>query len=148
MVLHKLVRRNYCEKSHGEYQIWKYPFFLRRDDSIMSEYLWNETNIAFIWPNSLYNPFKACVHYFLSIISHQVIVLQKLWTMFFISSKKLFSFLGYSNFCNFSHSFPYFPDSKGQMEVEQFMMSWAGLHKFAIVIFGITRKLLYITPSN
>ena len=43
--------------------------------------------------------------------------------MFFISSKKLFSFSGYSNFCCFFSSFPYFPDSKGQAEVEQFMMS-------------------------
>ena len=30
---------------------------------------------------------------------HQVIVLQKLWKMIFISSKKLFSFSRYSNFC-------------------------------------------------
>ena len=36
----------------------------------------------------------------------------------FISSKKLFSFSRYSNFCNFLSSFPLFPDSKGQMEVE------------------------------
>ena len=35
-----------------------------------------------------------------------MIALQKLWKMFFISSKKLFSFSRYSNFCNF---FPYFP---------------------------------------
>ena len=28
------------------------------------------------------------------------------------------------------------------------MMSWIGLHKFAGVIFGITQKPLYITPSN
>ena len=28
------------------------------------------------------------------------------------------------------------------------MMSCTGLHKFAGVIFGITRKPLYITPSN
>ena len=30
---------------------------------------------------------------------HQMIVLQKLWKMLFISSKKLFSFSRYSNFC-------------------------------------------------
>ena len=30
-------------------------------------------------------------------IFHQIIALQKLWTMFFISSKKLFSFSRYSN---------------------------------------------------
>ena len=35
-----------------------------------------------------------------------------------ISSKKLFSFSRYSNFCKFFPSFPRFPDSKGQMEVE------------------------------
>ena len=32
-------------------------------------------------------------------ILHQTIGLQKLWKMFFISSKKLFSFSRYSNFC-------------------------------------------------
>ena len=63
--------------------------------------------------------------------------------MFFISSKKLFSFLRYSNFCNFFPSFPQFPDSKGQMEVKLFM-SRIDLHKLADVIFGITRKPLYI----
>ena len=35
-----------------------------------------------------------------------------------ISPKKLFSFSRYSDFCIFSSSFPQFPDSKGQMEVE------------------------------
>ena len=44
--------------------------------------------------------------------------LQKLWKMFFISSKKLFSFSRYSSFCNLFPSFPHSPDSKGQMEVE------------------------------
>ena len=32
-------------------------------------------------------------------IFHQMIALQKLWKMLFISSKKLFSFLRYLNFC-------------------------------------------------
>ena len=64
-----------------------------------------------------------------------------------ISPKKLFSFSRYSNFCNFTSSFPCFPYSKEQMEVEQFM-SWIGLHKFAGVNFGTTQELLYITPSN
>ena len=49
---------------------------------------------------------------------HQMIALQKLWKMFFISSKKLFSFSRYSNFYNFSPSFPHFPDSKEHTEVE------------------------------
>ena len=34
-------------------------------------------------------------------IFHQIIALQKLWKMFFISSKKLFWFSRYSNFCIF-----------------------------------------------
>ena len=46
-------------------------------------------------------------------IFDQMIGLQKLWKMFFISSKKLFLFSRYSNFCNFFPSFPHFPDSKG-----------------------------------
>ena len=33
-------------------------------------------------------------------IFHQMIALQKLWKMLFTSSKKLFSFSRYSNFCN------------------------------------------------
>ena len=66
---------------------------------------------------------------------------QKLWKKFFVSSKKLF-------FCNFSSYFPLFLDSKGQIEVDQFMMSWIGLHKFEGIIFGITQKHFYITPSN
>ena len=39
-------------------------------------------------------------------IFHQIIAIQKLWKMFFISSKKLFSFSRYSNFCIFA--FPSF----------------------------------------
>ena len=94
--------------------------------------------------------FKACVCYFFIIFLffHQMIALQKLRKVFFISSKKLFLYSRYSNFCNFFPSFPHFPDSKGQMEVEQFMMSWIGLHKLVGVVFGITQKQLYITPSN
>ena len=63
---------------------------------------------------------KACVRYFLSnfCFFHQMIALQKLWKMLFISSKKLFSFSRYPNICIFSSSFPLFADSKGQMEVE------------------------------
>ena len=74
--------------------------------------------------------------------------LPKLWKVFFISSKKLFSFWKYSNFCNFFPSFPHFPDKKGQVEVEQFVMSWIGLHKFADTIFEITQQPFYITSSN
>ena len=49
---------------------------------------------------------------------HQMIGLQKLWKMFFILSKKFFSFSRYSYFCNFLPSFSHFPDMKGQLEVE------------------------------
>ena len=43
---------------------------------------------------------KAYVHYFFYqiFIFNKIIALQKLWKMFFISSKKLFSFSRYSNF--------------------------------------------------
>ena len=61
---------------------------------------------------------KGCVCYFIKFLFfHQMIGLQKLWKMFFISSKKLFSFSRYSNFCNFPLPF-HCPDSNGQMEVE------------------------------
>ena len=43
--------------------------------------------------------FKTCAHYFL--FFQQMIAFQKLWTMVLISSKKLFSFSRYSNFCIF-----------------------------------------------
>ena len=58
---------------------------------------------------------KACVPYFLSnfLFFHQMIALQKLWQVFFISSKKLFSFSKYSNFYNFFSSSRFFPDTKG-----------------------------------
>ena len=42
----------------------------------------------------------------------------KIMKNIFISSEKLFWFSRYSNFCNIFPSFPHFPDSKGQMEVE------------------------------
>ena len=86
---------------------------------------------------------KACVNYFLSCIKflffHQMIAL------YFI--KKLFFFSRYSSFCSFSRPF-YFADSKGQMEMDLFMTSWIGLHKFADVIFGITERPLYVMLSN
>ena len=51
-------------------------------------------------------------------IFHQMIALQKLWKMFFISSKKLFSFSRYSHFCIFV--FPsFFPLSAIAWEVDQ-----------------------------
>ena len=58
--------------------------------------------------------FKAFYQFFF----HQLVGLQKLWKMLFISSKKLFSFSRDSNFCIFFPFIPQFPGSKGQMEVE------------------------------
>ena len=62
---------------------------------------------------------KACVRYFLSnfyfFTKWQPF---KNYEVFFISSKKLFSFLRYLNVCNFFPSFPHFRDTKGQMGVE------------------------------
>ena len=64
-------------------------------------------------------PLKLVSAFFIKFLFfHQNIALQKLWKMFFVSSKKLFSFSRYSDFCIFSSSFPHFPDSKRQMEVE------------------------------
>ena len=60
--------------------------------------------------------FKACVCYFLSICClfflHQM--MEKLWKMFFISSKSSFR----TRDIQFFSSFPHFLDSKGQVEVE------------------------------
>ena len=88
---------------------------------------------------------KASVRYFLSNFYFLTKWWEKLWEMFFISSKNLFSFSRYSDFFP---SFPHFPDSKGQMELEQFIMSWIDFHKFADVNFGAAEKLLYITSLN
>ena len=62
---------------------------------------------------------KACVHYFLqNLYISPNDNPSKTVKRFFISSKKLFLFSRYANVCNFSSSFPHFPDSKGQMGVE------------------------------
>ena len=45
---------------------------------------------------------------------HRMVAHQKLWKMFFISSKKLFLFSRYSNFCNFSLPFQTFQIQKGK----------------------------------
>ena len=60
---------------------------------------------------------------------HQMIALQKLWEMFFISSKKLSRF----------------KRTSGSRIIE---ISCIGLHRCVGVIFGITQKPLYVTPSN
>ena len=47
----------------------------------------------------IFHIFKLVSAFFIKIlILHQMIALQKLWKMFFISSKKLFSFARYSHF--------------------------------------------------
>ena len=75
---------------------------------------------AIFAPSSILNRVKACVHYFFIkfLFFHQMIGLQKLWKVFLISTKKFFSFSIYSNFCNFSSSFPHLPDLEEQIEVE------------------------------
>ena len=81
---------------------------------VFLQYL-TEENI-FIEVISLYNFFDIQFSFFIYLffrlklgsaifyqifIFHQMIALQKLWKMFFISSKNLFSFLRYLNFCIF-----------------------------------------------
>ena len=62
--------------------------------------LWSWSNKCDILKTQNICIFKDCVHYFYQIfIFHQMIALQKLWKMFFISTKKLFSFLRYSDIC-------------------------------------------------
>ena len=64
------------------------------------------------------------VYYLVSAIFYQIAIFSRndspLKTMknIFISSKMLFSFSRYLNFCNFFPSFPHFPHSKGRVEVE------------------------------
>ena len=76
---------------------------------------------------------------------HQMIALQKLWKMFSISSKNLFSFSRYSNFCIFFSTLSRFERTN---ESEIIYDVTKGLHKFADVIFGITQKPLCIIYSN
>ena len=57
----------------------------------------------------------STIFYFCTLL---LIAFQKLWKMLFISSKKLFSFWKYSNFCNILSPFPRFADAKGQLKLE------------------------------
>ena len=57
----------------------------------------------------------SAIFYFCTLL---LIAFQKLWKMLFISSKKLFSFWKYSNFCNILSPFPHFADAKGQLKLE------------------------------
>ena len=62
------------------------------------------------WSFFLLKPVSAIFINFL--LFHQMITFQNLRKMFFISSKKLFSFLRYSNFCLFSLPFHTFQTQK------------------------------------
>ena len=87
-----------------------------------------------VWTVCRFNPIKKrgwCFWWGVLILkstiwafSCQMVALQNLWKTFFISSKKLFSFLRYSNFCNIFPSVLHFPDSKGQVGVDLFTMAW------------------------
>ena len=71
-----------------------------------------------IWPIGMILLTLASVIFIKYLFFHQMVAFQKLWKMLFISSKKLFSFSRYSNFCDFFPSLPNFPDIKGEMKVE------------------------------
>ena len=73
---------------------------------------------------------------------HQMVALQKLLKSLLFCLKRSFCSWDIQIFVIFS--FPHFPDSKGQMNMEWFMMSWTGLHKLSNLIFRITQKPLYI----
>ena len=62
--------------------------------------------------------------------------------------KMFFWFLRYSNFYNFPPPCPMFQDLKCVVENIIIMTSWNGLHKLEIMIFGITRKPLWIKASK
>ena len=107
---------------------------------------WGELDLSVFLPEGKWVALKL-----VSAIFYQIFIFSpndspsKLWKMFFASSKKLFSFSRYSNFCILFPSFPHFPGSKS---TNGSMMSWIGLHKFEDLIFGITQTPFYITPSN
>ena len=73
---------------------------------------------------------------------HQMVALQKLLKSLLFCLKRSFCSWDIQIFVIFS--FPHFPDSKGQMNMEWFIMSWTGLHKLSNLIFRITQKPLYI----
>ena len=94
---------------------------------------WSYSNNAlWIWNNSskwitfsisfMKKQFKACVCYFL--FFHQMITFEKLWKMLFILSKKLFSFLRYSDFCEFFLSFPDFLIQKNKWRWDNLWCPW------------------------
>ena len=74
---------------------------------------------------------------------HQMIALQKLWKVILFLLKSFFHSQDIQTFVFFPFLSP-LCKHKTTMEVEWFMMSWIGLHKFPDVIFRITQKSLYI----
>ena len=54
---------------------------------------------------------------------HQMVALQKLSKSFLFQQKSSFRPRDFQIFLFFLPSFPHFPDSKGQMELEYFMIS-------------------------
>ena len=87
--------------------IWQHHSF----DSIIQKYLYRENKVVrYESTGQLFGPVLilqtmslklVSAMYYQIFIFDQMIALQKLWKMFFISSKKLFLFLRYSNFCIF-----------------------------------------------
>ena len=67
-------------------------------------------------------------------VFHQMIVLQKTWKMFFISSKKLFPFLRYSNLC--INVFPFF------LPVDHCFRDWFKINLKVYEIINCLNKIL------
>ena len=109
---------------------------------------WGKLSMVIENPLNYSNLTKACVPYFLSFFFfHQMIALQKLWKVILFLLKSFFHSQDIQTFVFFPFLSP-LCKHKTTMEVEWFMMSWIGLHKFPDVIFRITEKLLYITSPN
>ena len=104
------VNIQYFSNSKGQYSIFsnskgQYSILYKFQGSIFNTSQIPRVNIQNLTNSQLLLfliYIKACVHFFY----HQMIALQKLWKMFFISSKELFSFSRYSIFC--VSIFPFF----------------------------------------
>ena len=96
----KIIRRQkitrYCVLIND---LESYSSFARK--LLIKWYIWGKIDLKLV---------SAIFHQIF--IFHRMIALQKLGKMFFISSKKLFSFSRYSNFCNFIF-LSFFPVSHG-----------------------------------
>ena len=111
---HKEVCKNYIE------------FFCRSKGSMCSMCIYRTfrkyllKNITELLKNifrNISNPLKlVSAIFYQNFIYQQIIALQKLWKILFISSKKLFSFSRYWHFCIFV--FPFVPLSAIALEVD------------------------------